>query len=161
MPCTVIRDITWMSNRWLHLAKWILELEQVQSGQIWNFSERHLYKWHIPALSQVIAWTVACLVQSRISLGWVPINATCASAICKYQKFVTFCWALMQVTQCHLHKWHCPLSLKCMARTLIQVTSRTVVFHNILHTMRVISGTCNRGVLRKMVTASFWLGLID
>ncbi len=44
-----------MSDQSVHLAKWMAALEQV--WQISIFSERHLRKWHMPALSQVIPQT--------------------------------------------------------------------------------------------------------
>ena len=76
-----------MSDQSVHLAKWVHAPEQVTVGHLvkcppqrttWSnaiqdlenltdfshenasnffFFERHLYKWHRPALSQVIVWT--------------------------------------------------------------------------------------------------------
>ena len=48
-PCT------WPSG-WLHLDKWLSCTSKVY--QISIFSEWHLHKWHMPALSQVISQTV-------------------------------------------------------------------------------------------------------
>ncbi len=54
-----------MSDQSLHLAKWMVAPEQVtlmhlvksNAYQIFIFSEGHLAKWHIAALSQVITHT--------------------------------------------------------------------------------------------------------
>ncbi len=39
----------------MHLVKCLIKISKVY--QIYNFSERHLAKWHIVALTQVIAHT--------------------------------------------------------------------------------------------------------
>ena len=57
MPLRSVRDVTWMSDQPVHLAKWMAALEQVtvrhlancKLCQIPDFCERHLAEchWHL------------------------------------------------------------------------------------------------------------------
>ncbi len=58
-PCT-------RPSGYVHLKKWLSGTCTSKVYQISNFSERHLHKWHMPALSQVVFQTVYSQVLSSL-----------------------------------------------------------------------------------------------